>query len=87
MEKAKKSNKSISLIIYFDRLESSAFGGVNAQLLRLLLPEEEANKVIEQFKSQEGILSVNLGDGRWRHINAQNILYIDEQEVIEETNQ
>lgn len=86
MSEAAKTEKvkSCQVVIIFDRKEGSPFGGVNAQSVTLLIDEDTKNKVIKQFTEQEGVLTVHLSNGVIRHINARNILYIDETEIVDE---
>lgn len=78
-------NRVFSLQVMFDRKEMM-FSSLNAQGVNLVVSEEVKNKVLEQFHNHDGVISVQLSDGLVRHINVDNILYIDEKEIVEEGN-
>ena len=71
------------LSITFDKKDSNMFGGLSNQSVVIDVSEDIRNRLIDQFHSQDGTLSVSLESGITRHINVRNILYIDDVEIKE----
>lgn len=73
--------KQFSVGIYFSALRQSVFGAEQRDNMALVLTEENKDRLLEDFCKQGSVVSVTLGTGAVRHVNARNILYIEVAEI------
>lgn len=79
-----KSKQMYQLNIMFNSKESSVFGGIQAQSVSIVVDAETRNKALDMYYGKNGIIAVTLNENLTRHINASNILYIDEVILAQE---
>ncbi len=77
--------KQFSIGIYFSALRQSVFGAEQRDNMALVISEENKDRLLEDFCKQESVVSINLGNGAVRYVNARNILYIEVAEFVRNT--
>lgn len=81
-EKEQKATEpTYQIILCFDHIEQSTFGELRKQTMRLILPKSEAKAVENMYLSHRDVLTIHLADGVVRHVNFDNILYLDIKEL------